>query len=564
MRQNVIRVLLLCSGILICILPLSYIEITSGHEAREGLRLRAMLANGDWFFPDVLRKPPLYYWLSGFVAWLRGGVVDALSLRLPSGILAILNVLLIVHAGQRTATRTGAQWAGFILLTAPLYIRQSHSGRTDMTLCFFITTSLLLFFLLIEHDRRQEQQRSRHVYLFFGMLVCAFLAKGPVAVILVAAPLVSFLFWRRDWSGFRFLLRPELLCAFGLVVGGWYAFGLWRGGEQFWRTQILEENVARFTGGIDRMSPFYYIGPLFGEFAPWSLLLPFALWRAIQERAREPGPFFLALWWLVTVCFFQLAAYKRARYLLPTLPPAALLVGWWLSSSCQTAGARIHVSLWEKLRQITPSVIASLLVLTGTLALYQTQSLDPLVHHILEVAPGREARQYATVYGAWLLTHFWIGLSWLGALTLCLGLGLQFVRSRQHEQAAFSLLCALILLYVAVYPSWLIVTSRAASPHAYTQALLEKLRDAQKIAFVEPYDEKGAPVLFALQTQLPTLQEVQWPWGVPQPLLSSGYYLVTESRKKELVSDAGGTWTEVLNDDGDTKWPVTLFFYSAP
>ena len=563
-QRKVTGALLLCIGILICLAPLPYIEITSGHEAREGMRLRAMLAHEDWFFPDVLRKPPLYYWLSGFVAWLRGGMVDALSLRLPSGILAILNVLLIVDAGQRATTREGARWAGFLLFTAPLYIQQSHSGRTDMTLCFFVTASLLLFFLFTEQAGRQEGQRSRHVCLFFGALACASLTKGPVATILVAVPIASFLLWRRDWRGFRLLLRPGPVFFFGILVGGWYALGVWHGGEQFWRTQVLEENVARFTGGIDRMSPFYYIGPLFGEFAPWSLALPFALWRAVKERKREPGPFFLALWWFATVLFFQAAAYKRARYLLPTLPPAALLVGWWLVSSCRaTGGTSFHPSWRGKLTKTFPSIVIIILVVTGMLALDLTQSVAPLVRYILEAVPTPEVKHYAIVYTTWVTMHFWEGLLCLGVFTFCLGLFVQFVHARQYQQAASSLLGSLILIYIAVYPSWLIVTGKAASPQTYTQALLEKLRNKQTIAFVEPYDERGAPVLFALQTHLPTIRDVQWPWGTPQPHLSSGYYLVTESRKKELVSDTVGTWTEILQDPSPTQWPVTLFYYKG-
>jgi len=306
------------------VLPIPFIEITSGHEAREGIRLRAMLTSGDWFFSEVLRKPPLYYWLSGSIAKVRNGVVDVISLRFPSGVLGLLSVMLVTGVGQRIASRKGALWAGFLLLTAPLYVQQSHSGRTDMTLSFFVTASLLLFSSIFEQNWRQSQQRTWLGYLFACTLACAFLSKGPIGVILVALPIVSFLVWRQDWRGLQMSSWLGPLFLFGLLAGGWCAFAWWNGGEEFWRTQVMEENVARFTGEIDRMSPFYYLGPALGGFAPWSILLPFALWRAIRERKQEPGPFFLALWWISIVLFFQLAAYKRARYLLPTFPRRAL------------------------------------------------------------------------------------------------------------------------------------------------------------------------------------------------------------------------------------------------
>lgn len=562
MRQRQTLAVLLCVGILLCVLPLPYVEITSGHEAREGLRLRAMLTSGDWFGAHVLRKPPLYYWLSGFIAEARGGVVDALTLRLPSGFLGILSAVLMTLAGWRAATRNGAVWAGFLLLTAPLHVQQSYSSRTDMTFSFFVSASLLVFFSIVHQDPRQERQQTGLAYLLAFLLACAFLSKGPAAVMLVAAPIVSFLIWRRDWRGFQPVLQLGPLTVLSVLTGGWCLLALWGGGEAFWRTQVMEENVTRFIGGIDRMSPLYYLGPLFSGFAPWSLLLPFALWRAVQERDHKPGPFFLALWWLSIIVFFQLAAYKRARYLLPALFPAALLVGWWVSSHLHVVAMRIHATLWEKLLRIGLSLSVSLTVITGVLLLYGTQGSGLLSRRLLEKAPGPAIAPYAEAYRAWLAAHLWLSALWLGLFSLCLGLALWLFWSRRYTQSLVSLLCGLMLVYAGLYPSWLTVIGRAASPHAYTQRLLDKIDEERAIAFINPYDEKSVPVLFALQDHLP-LKDVQWPWGAPQPRLPSGYYLVTENRRKELISNAAGTWTEVLHDTDTTRWPITLFFYSA-
>jgi hypothetical protein len=432
-----------------------------------------------------------------------------------------------------------------------------------MTLSFFVTASLLLFFFIAPQEQRQERRRIGPVYLFSLFLVCAFLSKGPVGVILVTAPIVSFLLWRRDWQGFHMLLRPGPLALFGVLAGGWCVLALWGAGEEFWRTQVMEENVTRFVGGIDRMSPFYYIGPLLGVFAPWSLLLPFAIWRAWKEREQEPGPFFLTLWWISIVLFFQLAAYKRARYLLPTLPPAALLVGWWLSSHLQAAIAWLHTKSWWKLSLIGLNFLVGLSLFTSALVLWGVQATDSLSYRLLEIAPGSEVTEHTQVYYAWMTSHFWLSFLWLGAIALCLGFFLWLLWSKRYEHALASLVGALVLLFGGVYPSWLMATGAATSPRAYTQRILEKLGTEQVVSFINPYDEKGVPVLFALQDHLP-LRDVQWPWSALQPGLPSGYYLVTENRRKELVSGAMGTWTEVLHDTDTTKWPITLFFYEAP
>jgi hypothetical protein len=217
---------------------------------------------------------------------------------------------------------------------------------------------------------------------------------------------------------------------------------------------------------------------------------------------------------------------------------------------------------WWRLVLIGFSLLVGLTIVTGVALLCGIQGVGPLSCRVLERAPGPEVAPYAEVYCAWLVEHFGLSFLWLGAFALCLGFFLRLLWLQRWEQALVLLLGALVLVYAGVYPSWLITTGKAASPHAYTQLLLERLGNEQAIAFINPYDEKGVPVLFALQDHLP-LKDVQWPWGAPQPRLPSGYYLVTENRKKELVSNATGTWTEVLHDIGATQWPILLFFYSA-
>src|SRR5690349_16436806 len=125
---------------------LLYMDIISGHEAREGVRLREMAGTGQWFFSDILRKPPLYYWLCGAIAAVCGGTPDAIALRLPSALLAGFGVAVVVGMGRYATTRPVAVWGGVILLTSLLYVQQGHNSRTDMALCFFVTFSLLLFY----------------------------------------------------------------------------------------------------------------------------------------------------------------------------------------------------------------------------------------------------------------------------------------------------------------------------------------------------------------------------------------------------------------------------------
>src|SRR5262249_43243572 len=126
MVKRGVVVLLMVLSMVVFLPSLPFMSVFIDHDALEGMRLRQMLESGNWFFPEVLRKPPLYYWLSGAVAQLHGGTVDALSLRLPSALLAGLGVVIVFGLGQHAATLTGGALAGVILLPSLLYVLHGH------------------------------------------------------------------------------------------------------------------------------------------------------------------------------------------------------------------------------------------------------------------------------------------------------------------------------------------------------------------------------------------------------------------------------------------------------
>jgi hypothetical protein len=519
-----------------------------------------MLETGNWVFPYVLRKPPLYYWISGLIAQLRYGTVDALSLRLPSALLAGLGVVVVFWFGRQAATQAGGALAGLILLTSFLYVQQGHNSRTDMALCFFVTCCLLLFFAAYTRPLQSGKKERWTSYGFAGSLALALLSKGPLGVILVLLPIAGFLLWRRDWGGTKSLLRIGSVLTLSVLGGGWYIYAFWAGGEDFWRTQIMEENIARFVGQIDVMSPLYYVVPLIRMSAPWNLLLPVALWRAFKEN--QAGPLFLALWWTTTMLFFELSAYKRARYLLPVQPASALLVGWWLATQLPSAATVVQRWKWWRSGVLLLSAAASLVVVIGVLVLWGTQRAEPFSCSAMLSLIVQEPHEQVVQYCEWLASHVWLGLAWWVLVALCLAFLLYSLARIHLEHALAALIVALLLVYTVLYPSWLTVTSWAASPQQFVSSTVEKLGPSGQVAFISPCAEKGFPVLFSLQGRV-HLKEVPWPWGSPQPPLTTGYYLVTEERRAELTSQGNSTWSEVLRDTSPAGWPLVLFFYRA-
>src|SRR5437660_656510 len=80
-------------------------DLWSSHEARAAMNAQTILEDGTWGLPHLydgkpeLQKPPLYYWLVAGLGWLRGGVVDAWSVRLPATI-AVVGCVVGTAAGR--------------------------------------------------------------------------------------------------------------------------------------------------------------------------------------------------------------------------------------------------------------------------------------------------------------------------------------------------------------------------------------------------------------------------------------------------------------------------------
>ncbi len=96
----------------------------------------------------------------------------------------------------------------------------------------------------------------------------------------------------------------------------------------------------------------------------------------------------------------------------------------------------------------------------------------------------------------------------------------------------------------------------------FVHLIVDKIGPGGQVAFINPFAEKGLPIVFSLQEQA-RVTEVQWPWETPPPPLPTGYYLVSDDRRAEVTSRAPGTWSEVLRDTRPLGWPLTLFFYQA-
>jgi 4-amino-4-deoxy-L-arabinose transferase-like glycosyltransferase len=166
--------------------------------------------------------------------------------------------------------------------------------------------------------------------LFGAFLGMAVLAKGPAAIILAGGAIGLWAIATKQWRAAIRLAHPLAITAFCVVALPWYVLCAARNPD-FLHVFIWQHNFERYaTPMFEHRQPFWYFGPIvLLALLPWTALL----WPAAQEGLRlwrekswtnSPG-FFFACWAVVPVLFFSLSQSKLPGYILPAIPPLALL-----------------------------------------------------------------------------------------------------------------------------------------------------------------------------------------------------------------------------------------------
>jgi 4-amino-4-deoxy-L-arabinose transferase-like glycosyltransferase len=347
-------------------------EVCGANEAIEGIFVQQMVEHDALLFPmengnSPMYKPPLFHWTATALDRLDGtSKVTAFNLRLPSALYAIAGVALTMGFAWTELGEFGAILAGLILAASYQYVTEGRTGRVDMTLCFFETLALMSCLWIIlpatpavssdataqaGPDAAMSSGQVALRYIFALALGLGVLAKGPVAIILPLGAIGLFLLRERRLGELWDLFTPGSMFVAIVISAGWYVACLVGQRYGFLSRQLASENIGRFFGALGSMSPWYYVGPLLLNSLPFSLFVPFAVVAALWPRARtvskpsddraDRARFaarLLATFWVVTVVFFSIAAYKRRAYLLPLWPAAAFLLAWGASLLVRRGG----------------------------------------------------------------------------------------------------------------------------------------------------------------------------------------------------------------------------------
>ena len=280
---------------------------------------------GAWVTPTLagepwLEKPPLYYWLAGGAFTLFGETEAAA--RVPSVLAALLLVGATALFGARLYGSAAGLHAGFAAGLSLLPFAYARAASMDMLFAATVTVAIGVAGL------RLLGIAGRTAWVAVAAAAgLATLAKGPLGLLLPALVLGGYLAITRQWRPLREMLSPLPALAFLAVAAPWYVLIVLAQGRHFLDVFILNHNVRRFTSTIhNHPGPFwYYVPVLFVGLFPWSGLTIPGLWRSSPRESRKD--LFVLLWFGLPLVFFSLAGSKLPGYVLPCVPPLAILVG---------------------------------------------------------------------------------------------------------------------------------------------------------------------------------------------------------------------------------------------
>jgi 4-amino-4-deoxy-L-arabinose transferase-like glycosyltransferase len=349
-------------------------------EPRYASIARDMAETGDWITPRLygqpwFEKPPLYYWSAALSFKLFG--VSEISARLPSAFFALLATLAIAWLAWRVYDGETARWTLLLLPTSVGMVAFSHAAATDMPFSATLTVAMVAVAALLRlvppqnaatsgafsascaisssavsssvsesfapsnltttvasNDFVAPAISSVYAVVFGVFLGLAMLAKGPAALILCGGAAFLWALWTKRWRDVLRPLGPAAIIAFCLTALPWYILCAYRNPD-FFRVFIVEHNFKRFlTPEFQHIQPFwYYAGIILVAFLPWTAALLWALAAGLNRirRASVSSSTILLLCWSVfCVAFFTISKSKLPGYILPAVPPIALL----LARSC--------------------------------------------------------------------------------------------------------------------------------------------------------------------------------------------------------------------------------------
>lgn len=386
--------------------------IGDSDEAFYAEAAREMVESDNWLTPYYnyelrFQKPILYYWLSA-TAYEFTGINEAAA-RVPSALTGLGLVLITWLVARRWCGAQAGLLAGLIAATNFGYYFMARMALPDLPLAFLITLASWAGLESLDAGRHGQGRESR-LWLLLAAVAAALgvLMKGPVGLALPVLVVCGALLVPRPTRGARWPWRLSdlavALATFVLVAAPWYLAMAREHGVGYLHHFFVGENVDRFA--TDRYNDprpiWFYLPIVLGGLLPWSpFMAPWVRtgWKVVRRvRPLSRPEIWLLLWAGIPLLFYSLSIGKQPRYVLPVLPPLAVLLGRSIAWRVASVGDRGH----QRTLRWCGVAVAAILLLLGA-----------LLHHakplLFALAPRTGAIATVVIFAAGLAV---LALAW--------------------------------------------------------------------------------------------------------------------------------------------------------
>jgi 4-amino-4-deoxy-L-arabinose transferase-like glycosyltransferase len=231
-----------------------------------------------------------------------------------------------------------------VLATSLLYYALSRLITLDMPVSVLLTAALLSFLL----GTREPAGTGRRLSFwgFYAFAALATLTKGLIGIVFPGMIIFLWMLVTNEWRVLRSMHLASGIAVFLLIAAPWHLL-VQRANPEFFDFYFVREHFQRYLTKVHHhyKPAWFYLPILAGALLPWSVFLMQAVRRAVppnswKDRKNYKSEIFLLLWALLIFLFFSASSSKLIPYVLPVLPPLALLIGKYLADEWDRTASR--------------------------------------------------------------------------------------------------------------------------------------------------------------------------------------------------------------------------------
>jgi 4-amino-4-deoxy-L-arabinose transferase-like glycosyltransferase len=193
---------------------------------------------------------------------------------------------------------------------------------------------------------RVKRRRMLYIYLFYICCGLTIPAKGWLGLAPMGGAILGYMAVTGEWHHFKWVDVPTGLLVVGMAGHPWVVAMLGGHHPAWYDRFIVHDHIKRLFAGVHSIDDggfeyfFKWIG--YGLF-PWIGLLPGAMARAFGRLrgrtaaydARQRFELMVLIWALFSFFLFSRSSTKFHHYILPAIPPMAILMALYLEDILQ-------------------------------------------------------------------------------------------------------------------------------------------------------------------------------------------------------------------------------------